>query len=52
MYQAAKFGLEGYSESLAAEVAAHGIKVTFIEPTRMTPTGFTGPKSRCSQSGL
>lgn len=33
MYQAAKFGLEGYSESLAAEVAAHGIKVTIVEPT-------------------
>jgi NAD(P)-dependent dehydrogenase (short-subunit alcohol dehydrogenase family) len=33
MYQAAKFGLEGYSESLAAEVAAHGIKVTIVEPS-------------------
>ncbi|BBY46684.1 short-chain dehydrogenase/reductase (plasmid) [Mycolicibacterium arabiense] len=32
MYQAAKFGLEGYSEALAAEVAAHGIKVTIVEP--------------------
>jgi NAD(P)-dependent dehydrogenase (short-subunit alcohol dehydrogenase family) len=32
MYQAAKFGLEGYSESLATEVAAHGIKVTIVEP--------------------
>jgi NAD(P)-dependent dehydrogenase (short-subunit alcohol dehydrogenase family) len=33
LYQAAKFGLEGYSEALAAEVAAHGIKVTIVEPT-------------------
>ena len=33
LYQAAKFGLEGYSEALAAEVAAHGIKVTIVEPS-------------------
>ena len=33
MYQAAKFGLEAYSEALAAEVAAHGINVTIVEPT-------------------
>ena len=31
-YQISKWGLEGFSESLAAEVAGHGIKVTIIEP--------------------
>ncbi len=32
MYQAAKFGLGGFSEALAKEVAPLGIKVTCIEP--------------------
>jgi NAD(P)-dependent dehydrogenase (short-subunit alcohol dehydrogenase family) len=32
MYQAAKFGLGGFSESLAKEVAPLGIKVTCVEP--------------------
>ncbi|WP_395692416.1 SDR family NAD(P)-dependent oxidoreductase [Nocardioides sp.] len=31
-YQLTKWGLEGFSESLAAEVAGHGIKVTLVEP--------------------
>jgi NAD(P)-dependent dehydrogenase (short-subunit alcohol dehydrogenase family) len=31
-YQLTKWGLEGFSESLAAEVAGHGIKVTIVEP--------------------
>ena len=31
-YQTAKFGVEGFSEALAAEVAPLGIKVTIIEP--------------------
>lgn len=31
-YQAAKFGVEGFSEVLAAEVAPLGIKVTIVEP--------------------
>ena len=31
-YCASKFALEAISESLAAEVAAHGIKVTVVEP--------------------
>jgi NAD(P)-dependent dehydrogenase (short-subunit alcohol dehydrogenase family) len=35
-YQLAKWGLEGFSESLAAEVAGHGIKVTIIEPEGYT----------------
>jgi len=32
MYQAAKFGLSGFSEALSKEVAPLGIKVTCIEP--------------------
>jgi NAD(P)-dependent dehydrogenase (short-subunit alcohol dehydrogenase family) len=42
VYQAAKFGLTGFSESLAKEVKPMGIWVTSIEPggmrTEMTPT--------------
>jgi NAD(P)-dependent dehydrogenase (short-subunit alcohol dehydrogenase family) len=33
MYHASKWGLEGITQSLAAEVAGFGIKVTLIEPT-------------------
>lgn len=32
LYCAAKYALEGMSESLAAEVAEHGIRVTIVEP--------------------
>ncbi|HEY4785953.1 MAG TPA: SDR family NAD(P)-dependent oxidoreductase, partial [Bacteroidales bacterium] len=32
MYQAAKFGLQGFTEVLTKEVATFGIKVTSIEP--------------------
>jgi NAD(P)-dependent dehydrogenase (short-subunit alcohol dehydrogenase family) len=32
LYHASKWGLEGFSQSLAAEVAAFGIKVTLVEP--------------------
>src|SRR3954447_22488393 len=32
LYHASKWGLEGFSQSLAQEVAPHGIKVTLIEP--------------------
>src|SRR5579862_5694686 len=32
LYHASKWGLEGFSQSLAAEVAQFGIKVTLIEP--------------------
>ncbi|RQZ17114.1 SDR family NAD(P)-dependent oxidoreductase [Burkholderia sp. Bp9031] len=32
MYSASKFAIEGFSESLAEEVAAFGVKVTIVEP--------------------
>ncbi len=32
LYHASKWGLEGFSQSLAAEVKPHGIKVTIVEP--------------------
>jgi NAD(P)-dependent dehydrogenase (short-subunit alcohol dehydrogenase family) len=32
LYHASKWGLEGFSQSLAAEVASFGIKVTLVEP--------------------
>ena len=44
LYQAAKFGLEGYSEALAAEVAAHGIKVTIVEPSPYNTDWVYGSK--------
>lgn len=38
-YHASKWGLEGFSETLAQEVAAFGIGVTIVQPGA-TPTGF------------
>jgi NAD(P)-dependent dehydrogenase (short-subunit alcohol dehydrogenase family) len=32
LYHASKWGLEGFSQSLASEVAGFGIKVTIVEP--------------------
>jgi len=42
IYQAAKFGLSGFSEALAKEVAPLGIKVTAIEPGGFR-TDWAGP---------
>ena len=42
-YHAAKWGIEGFCETLAAEVAQFGIGVTIVEPGA-TPTGFTSAK--------
>jgi NAD(P)-dependent dehydrogenase (short-subunit alcohol dehydrogenase family) len=38
-YHAAKWGIEGFCETVAAEVAPFGIGVTIVEPGA-TPTGF------------
>lgn len=40
-YAASKFGLEGMSQSLAAEIAPLGIRVLLFEPGRIA-TGFAG----------
>jgi NAD(P)-dependent dehydrogenase (short-subunit alcohol dehydrogenase family) len=45
MYHASKWALEGISQSLAAEVAAFGIKVTVIEPTGYS-TDWGGSSAR------
>jgi NAD(P)-dependent dehydrogenase (short-subunit alcohol dehydrogenase family) len=44
LYAAGKFALEGLTESLAAEVADHGIRVTLVEPGYMR-TDFLTPNS-------
>ncbi|GAA3586534.1 SDR family oxidoreductase [Kribbella ginsengisoli] len=38
-YHASKWGIEGFSETVAAEVAPFGISLTIVEPGA-TPTGF------------
>ncbi len=45
LYHASKWGLEGFSTSLAAEVAPFGIKVTLIEPAGYA-TDWGGPSSK------
>ena len=40
IYSATKFALEGLSEALAGEVAAHGIKTTIVEPGPYSTNGF------------
>ena len=42
LYCAGKFAIEGLSESLAAEVAEHGIKVTVVEPGYFNTDFLTG----------
>lgn len=44
LYHASKWGLEGFSQSLAQEVAGFGIKVTLVEPTGFS-TDWSGPSS-------
>jgi NAD(P)-dependent dehydrogenase (short-subunit alcohol dehydrogenase family) len=42
LYHASKWGLEGFSQALAQEVADFGIKVTIVEPTGFA-TDWAGP---------
>ena len=44
LYHASKWGLEAFSQSLAAEVAEFGIKVTIVEPGGYS-TDWSGPSS-------
>jgi NAD(P)-dependent dehydrogenase (short-subunit alcohol dehydrogenase family) len=44
LYHASKWGLEGFSQALAQEVAEHGIKVTLVEPQGFT-TDWSGPSA-------
>ncbi|MBK5219115.1 MAG: SDR family NAD(P)-dependent oxidoreductase [Thermoleophilia bacterium] len=44
LYHASKWALEGFSQSLAAEVAPFGVHVTLIEPIGYT-TDWAGPSS-------
>src|SRR5882757_10392 len=45
LYHASKWGLEGFSQSLAAEVAGFGIKVTIVEPGAYA-TEWCGPSAK------
>jgi NAD(P)-dependent dehydrogenase (short-subunit alcohol dehydrogenase family) len=45
LYNASKWGLEGFSQSLAAEVASFGIKVTIVEPGGYA-TDWGGPSAK------
>jgi NAD(P)-dependent dehydrogenase (short-subunit alcohol dehydrogenase family) len=44
LYHASKWGLEGFSQALAAEVRDFGVKVTIIEPGGFS-TDWSGPSS-------
>ena len=44
LYNASKFALEGFSESLSYELTGLGITVKIVEPGGVTSTGF-GPRS-------
>jgi NAD(P)-dependent dehydrogenase (short-subunit alcohol dehydrogenase family) len=48
MYHASKWGLEGFSQALAQEVAGHGIHVTLIEPGGFS-TDWAGAAAKRSQ---
>jgi NAD(P)-dependent dehydrogenase (short-subunit alcohol dehydrogenase family) len=45
LYHASKWGLEGFSQSLATEVAGFGIKVTIVEPGGYA-TDWGGPSAQ------
>jgi len=45
LYHASKWALEGFSQSMAAEVAPFGIKVTIIEPAGYA-TDWSGPSAK------
>jgi NAD(P)-dependent dehydrogenase (short-subunit alcohol dehydrogenase family) len=45
LYHASKWGLEGFSQSLAGEVAGFGIKVTIVEPGGYA-TEWGGPSAK------
>jgi NAD(P)-dependent dehydrogenase (short-subunit alcohol dehydrogenase family) len=49
-YQAAKWGVEGFSEVLAQEVAPLGVRVTIIEPGGM-PTDWAGSSMHITAPG-
>ena len=44
LYHASKWALEGFSQSLAAEVGRYGVKVTLVEPIGYT-TDWAGPSA-------
>lgn len=48
-YSATKFGLEGFSEALAAEAGPLGISVTIVEPSAFE-TDFSGRSLRMTES--
>jgi NAD(P)-dependent dehydrogenase (short-subunit alcohol dehydrogenase family) len=50
-YHASKFAVEGLSESLAAEVAPLGLKVTIVEPAAFR-TNWSGPSMRQSPAHI
>ena len=47
-YSAAKFGVEGFSEVLAVEMAPFGVRVTIVEPGGFR-TDFAGSSTRISE---
>lgn len=50
MYSASKFALEGFSESLAQEIASFGIRLTVVEPGAFR-TDFLDPRALKLASG-
>ncbi len=50
-YAAAKFGVEGFSESLSREVRPFGVKVTIVEPGGFR-TDFAGTSAKLSEGRL